>query len=94
MPHAKKTLKAFLQRPELSLRIHERFDSRSTPPRKAELLQTLTESLANQLDAASFMILIIVSSTSCATLCSCGVLNIARRVVGFKVARMVFPPSS
>ena len=49
---------------------------------------------ANQPDAASFMILTIVSSTSCATPFSCGVLNIASRVVGFNVARMVLPPSS
>jgi len=48
----------------------------------------------NQPDAASFMILTIVSSTSCATPFSCGTLNIARRVVGFKVARMVLPSSS
>src|ERR1017187_3808526 len=49
---------------------------------------------ANQPDAASFIIFTIVSSTSCATPSSCGVLNIARRVVGFKVARMALPPSS
>ena len=48
----------------------------------------------NQSDAASFMILTIVSSTSCATPSSCGVLNSASRVVGFNVARMVLPPSS
>jgi hypothetical protein len=40
------------------------------------------------------MILTIVSSTSRATPSSCGALNIARRVVGFKVARIVLPPSS
>ena len=45
-------------------------------------------------DAASFMILTNVSSTSCATPSSWGVLNIASRVVGFKMARMVLPPSS
>jgi hypothetical protein len=49
---------------------------------------------ANQPAAASFMILTIVFSTSCATPSSCGALNIARRVVGFKVARTVLPPSS
>ena len=38
------------------------------------------------------MILTIVSSTSCATSFSCGVLNIASSVVGFNVARMVLPP--
>ena len=48
----------------------------------------------NQLEAASFMIFTIVCSTSCATPSSCGALNIARSVVGFKVARMVLPPSS
>ena len=49
---------------------------------------------ANQPDAASFMILTIVPSTSCATRSSCGALNIARRVVGFNVAMMALPPSS
>ena len=49
---------------------------------------------SHQLAAASFMILTIVASTSCATPLSWGVLNIASRVVGFKVARMVLPPSS
>ena len=47
----------------------------------------------NQPDAASLMIFTIVCSTSCATPSSCGELNIASRVVGFKVARMVWPPS-
>src|SRR5712692_8378715 len=37
-----------------------------------------------QPDAASFMILIVVFLTSCATPSSCGTLNIARRVVGFQ----------
>ena len=45
---------------------------------------------ANQADAASFMILTIVSSTSCATPFSCGGLNIASRAVGFKLASMGF----
>ena len=49
---------------------------------------------AHQPAAASFMILTIAASTSCATPFSCGVLNSASRVVGFKVARMVLPPSS
>ena len=49
---------------------------------------------ANQAEAASFIIFTIVSSTSCATPSSCGVWNIARRVVGFKVARIVLPLSS
>jgi len=35
----------------------------------------------NQPNAAFFMILTIVASTSCATPSSCGVLNIASRVV-------------
>src|ERR1035437_5007407 len=48
----------------------------------------------HQTAAASFMILTIAASTSCATPFSCGVLNSASRVVGFKVARMVLPPSS
>ncbi len=52
------------------------------------------EQQANQPEAASFMILTIVSSTSCATASSCGTLNIARRAVGFKVASVVLPPSS
>ena len=45
-------------------------------------------------DAASFMILTIVASTSCATPSNCGAWNIASRVVGFNVAKMVLPPSS
>ena len=45
-------------------------------------------------DAASFMILTIVASTSCATPSNCGAWNIASRVVGFKVAKIVLPPSS
>ena len=49
---------------------------------------------ANQPAAASFMILTIVSFTSYATPSSCDALNIARREVGFKVARTVLPPSS
>ena len=48
----------------------------------------------HKLAAASCMILTIVCSTSCATRSSCGVLNIASRVVGFSVAKMVLPPSS
>lgn len=44
--------------------------------------------------AASVMILTIVVSISCATSFSCGVLNMASRVVGFSVARIVLPPSS
>ena len=48
----------------------------------------------NQREAASSMIARIVASTSCATWASCGVLNIASRVVGFRVASMVLPPSS
>jgi len=47
-----------------------------------------------QPDAASVIILTMVISTSFATPSSCGALNIARRVVGFNVARMVLPPSS
>ena len=43
----------------------------------------------NQPAAASFIILIMASSTSCATGSSCGTRNIARRAVGFTVARMV-----
>src|SRR5579863_3148149 len=37
-----------------------------------------------QPDAASFMILLVLFSTSCATPSGCGTLNIARRVVGFQ----------
>src|ERR1035437_4954749 len=44
--------------------------------------------------AASFMILTIVSSTSCATPFSFGVLNNASRMVGFHAARIVLPPRS
>src|ERR1700680_456509 len=62
---------------------------RSTAP-----LEVCPSVPAHQPDAASFMIFTIVSSTSCATSSSCGALNIARSVVGFKVARMVLPPSS
>ena len=50
--------------------------------------------LPNYSAAASFMILRIVASTSCATPSSDGVLNIASRLVGFKVARTALPPSS
>ena len=46
---------------------------------------------AGQPADASCMILVIVSSTSCATPCNCGVLNIASITVGFKVASTVFP---
>jgi Multicopper oxidase len=49
---------------------------------------------ANQRTAASCIILTIVSSTSCATDCSCGSLNMARSVDGFSVARTVLPFSS
>ena len=69
-------------------------------PRQPCVLMTANRTIggrpvpANQADAASFIIFTIVSSTSCATPSSCGVLNIARRVVGFKVARMALPPSS
>jgi hypothetical protein len=42
----------------------------------------------NQPSAASFMILTIVFSTSCATPFSWGVLNIPDRGVGFNVANM------
>ena len=49
---------------------------------------------AHHMDAASMMILPRVASTSCATSVSCGVLNIASRVVGFKVARVVLPSCS
>jgi hypothetical protein len=47
-----------------------------------------------QPDAASFMILTMVFSTSFSTPSDFSALNIARRVVGFNVARMVLPPSS
>jgi len=40
------------------------------------------------------MILIIVSSTSCATPFGWGVLDSASRVADFNVVRMVLPPSS
>src|ERR1035437_5586658 len=57
-------------------------------------LDSLSANGGRQPDAASFMILTIASSTSCATPSNCGVSNIASNVVGFKVARMVLSPSA
>ena len=44
--------------------------------------------------ATSFMILLIVVSTSCATYSNCATLKTASRAVGLSVARTVFLPSS
>jgi len=68
-------------------------ESRRRSP-KAAFLRVDHHSHRTQGLAASFMILTIMSSTSCATPSNCGVLNIASMAVGFKVARMVLPPSS